>query len=116
MSALTYKGYIATLDYEEDTKSFFGRVVNTRDIITFHGASVADLQNEFQTSVDAHISFCEEQGINPSKPYSGRFVVRVDPNLHRRVEAATHVTGAKSMNAFVSEALERMVSEVENQK
>ncbi|MEM7761686.1 MAG: type II toxin-antitoxin system HicB family antitoxin, partial [Cyanobacteria bacterium P01_A01_bin.40] len=41
---MKYKGYEATIEYDEVDQIFFGRVINTRDIISFDGESVAELK------------------------------------------------------------------------
>ncbi len=65
---MKYKNYTATIEYDEETEWFIGRVNNVADVITFHGKSVDGLQREFAASVEAHLAFCAEQGIVPPKP------------------------------------------------
>jgi predicted HicB family RNase H-like nuclease len=98
--------YVARVEYDPETAKFFGRVVNTADVITFYGASVEDLQRELATSIEAHEAFCREQGIAPSKPYSGKFNVRMAPDQHAKVSAAAAAAG-QSMNSWVVDTLSR---------
>ena len=85
-------------------------VVNTRDIITFQGRTVKELRKALKDSIEDYLEFCAERGENPDKPLSGRFVVRIDPELHREVTIAA-VREGKSLNKWVAERLEREVSD-----
>lgn len=101
---MTYKGYVGDVEYDDDAKLFHGEVVNTRDVITFQGRSVDELERSFQESIDDYIAWCEEEGMEPEKPFSGRFNLRLPPDLHREVAIAAKRLN-KSMNAFVEDAI-----------
>jgi predicted HicB family RNase H-like nuclease len=79
-------------------------VLDLNDIITFSGNSVQDLKQSFKDSVDAYIEYCEENGEEPEKPFSGKFSVRIDPELHKAISRHASLTG-KSINTIVSEAI-----------
>jgi len=49
---MTYKGYEGVARFDEDAGTFTGEVINTRDVITFQGASVKELKRAFEESVD----------------------------------------------------------------
>ncbi|MFL5562032.1 MAG: type II toxin-antitoxin system HicB family antitoxin [Gemmatimonadaceae bacterium] len=51
---------------------------------------------------------CGERGEEPDKPYSGRFLVRIDPQLHRELAVAAARQG-NSLNAFVASALKDLL-------
>ena len=106
MSAMIYKGYEAVVEYDEAAELFHGEVVNLRDVITFQGRSVDELKSAFAGSVDDYLAFCKERGEEPEKPYSGQFVVRIDPPLHRALAGAARKAGT-SLNKWVATALER---------
>ena len=101
---MTYKGYDAAVKFDEDAGVFHGEVINTRDVITFQGKSVRELQKAFRESVVEYLRFCAERGEQPDKPYSGHFVVRVSPELHRELAVRAGREGL-SLNAFVQQAL-----------
>lgn len=104
--------YVATLEYDEDEHSFHGRVVNlARDGFDFWGRDVDELRAEFAASADVYESFCRERGKEPEKPFSGTFLVRATPDLHRAVSVAA-AREHKSVNAWVSEALKRAAEKV----
>jgi predicted HicB family RNase H-like nuclease len=67
---IEYKGYIGVFEYDPEEEEFHGRIVNLqRDGATFVGRSVEELKREMAASVDELIAFCEEQGIEPEKPF-----------------------------------------------
>lgn len=58
---MDYKGYEAVFNYDEEAKIFSGEVINTKDVITFQGESVVELEKAFHDSVDDYLEFCELQ-------------------------------------------------------
>lgn len=105
---MKYKGYVGRVEFDDEAEIFHGEVVNTRDVITFQGESVGELKKAFHESVEDYLAFCEARGEEPDKPFSGRFMTRVPPELHQRISAAAIVAG-KSLNAWVAEQLEAAV-------
>jgi len=101
---MEYKGYYAKVEFDDEANIFHGEVINLRDVITFEGATVDELKKAFQDSVDDYLEFCTKRGEDPDKPYSGRFVVRVEPELHKSIAIEARKKGA-SINSLVSEAL-----------
>lgn len=82
---MKYKGYEASIQFNEDANIFHGEVINTRDVITFQGTSVKELKKAFENSVEDYLAFCKERGEEPDKPFSGNLVVRIRPDLHRQL-------------------------------
>ena len=84
MSALAHKGYTAgPVEYDPDARIFHGEVLALRDVVTFQGRSVDEIERAFRDSVDDYLEFCAAEGDEPEKPYSGFFTVRTTPELHR---------------------------------
>lgn len=106
---IEYKGYIGKVEFDDEAAIFHGDVVNTRDVITFQGESVAELKKAFRQSIDDYLAFCADRGEEPDKPFSGQFVTRIPPDLHRRVNLAASRSG-KSVNAWVTDQLEAAVA------
>lgn len=105
---MEYKGYIGKVEFDHEAAIFHGEVINTRDVITFQGKSVSELTQAFHDSVDDYLAFCKERGEAPDKPFSGQFVTRISPELHRQINIAAAVSG-KSLNAWVTEQLQAAV-------
>jgi len=101
---MEYKGYIGLVAYDDQAKLFHGDVVNTRDVITFQGTSVDEIEKAFQDSVEDYLVWCQKDGVNPEKPYSGKFNLRLSPELHKEV-AVTAKKMKMSINSFVEKAL-----------
>ena len=80
------------------------QLVNIRDVVNFYGASVTELQEEFRNSMAAYLDVCREEGIEPDKPFSGRFNLRLPPELHRAIADASALEG-KSLNGWVMDVL-----------
>lgn len=108
---MEYKGYVGRVEYDAENDSFHGEVVDTRDVITFAGRSVDELHQAFKDSVDTYLDFCKECGKSPEKPFSGQFVARIDPDLHRQLATLAALAG-KSLNALVAEILSRAAQEL----
>ena len=101
---MQYKGYTGKVEYDADANILHGEVLGIRDVVTFQAKSVDELQKAFRESVDDYLAFCRERGEQPDKPSSGKFVVRIDPELHRKANIAAASAG-KSLNSLVAELL-----------
>ena len=101
---MKYKGYEALVSLDDDQGIFHGEVINIRDVITFQGQSVSELKQAFIESVEDYLEFCAQRGEETEKPFSGRFVVRIDPELHKQIYIKAKQEG-KSLNTWVSEKL-----------
>ena len=101
---MKYKDYEAAVDFDDELEMFHGSVVNTRDVITFYGKSVAELKREFRNSVDDYLKFCKERGEEPDRPLSGNLMVNISPSLHKRLYSTAKRNGT-SLNALIEEKL-----------
>jgi len=108
MNTITYKGYIAQIEPDLEDGILVGRVINTRDIIGFHGNTISEAIAGFHAVIEEYLEDCQKKGIEPNKPYSGRFNLRVPPHLHSEVATAAAKAG-KSLNQWVIDTLDRMV-------
>ena len=110
MNILEYKGYQGRFDYDPEADIFDGQVMNLTDIITFQGRSIDELKQAFEDSVEDYLEFCAEKGKTPEKPYSGRFNVRIAPELHQRIAVNAAREGV-SLNNWVAKTLSKVISE-----
>jgi predicted HicB family RNase H-like nuclease len=106
---LKYKEYVGNVEFDDEANIFHGEVINIKDVITFQGESVAELRQAFIDSVEDYLEFCKERGEEPEKPFSGKFVVRVKPELHQKLSLVAKKTG-KSLNAFIVDSLEQVTA------
>ena len=98
---LSYKNYIGHVEFDDESEIFYGEVINTSDVITFQGQSVDELKQAFIDSVDDYLEFCAERNEQPEKPFSGKFNLCLDPELHREAFLAAKRIG-KSLNQWVA--------------
>lgn len=106
MNTMMHKGYAARVEYSEDDGCFVGHIAGIRDVVGFHGDTVAGLRAAFQEAVDDYLETCEKLGQKPNRPYSGQFRLRLSPELHARAAMVAEMRG-KSLNAWVSEVIEQ---------
>jgi predicted HicB family RNase H-like nuclease len=102
---MQYKGYIASVEFDDAADIFHGEIINLRDVITFQGKSVEELRTAFQESVEDYLEFCHARNEEPEKPYSGKFSIRISPELHREISLKAK-KAKKSLDVWVSETLE----------
>ncbi|MCL2679270.1 MAG: type II toxin-antitoxin system HicB family antitoxin [Dehalococcoidia bacterium] len=102
--AMTHKGYVGTVEYNDEDDCLFGRIAGIRDIISFEGDSVAEIRKAFEEAVDDYLKHCAAVGKEPNKPYSGKFILRIDPALHAKIAAKAMASG-KSLNQYATDVL-----------
>lgn len=105
-SSMSYKGYVARIDYDDDDRIFTGRVAGILDGIGFHGETVDELRCAFHEAVEDYIETCAKVGKTPQKAFSGQVMFRVSPEVHRKAALAAELSG-KSLNQWAEEALDR---------
>jgi predicted HicB family RNase H-like nuclease len=106
MSSMTYRGYSARVEFDAEDRIFVGHLAGVRDIVGFHGASVAELEAAFHEAVDDYLAACKKLGQEPNKPFSGRIMLRLPPEVHARASARATVEGV-SFNQWAAKVLER---------
>jgi predicted HicB family RNase H-like nuclease len=102
---MNYKGYEAVVEYDDEAKILHGDVLHLNDVITFQAECTADLEQAFHDSVDDYLAFCEENHRKPEKPYSGKILLRISPDLHREIVYAAKKK-KESVNSFIAKAVE----------
>lgn len=103
---MSYKGYSARIDYDDEDGIFFGRIAGIRDGVGFHADSVAELREAFHEAVEDYLETCARIGKEPQKTYSGQVMFRVSPEVHRKAAVAAELAG-KSLNQWAEEVLSR---------
>lgn len=111
---MEYKGYIGKVEIDEEAGILHGEVINIRDVITFEGKTVEEVQQAFRDSVEDYLAFCAERGEEPEKPFSGKFVVRLPVELHRKAYVRARLAD-KSLNRWVKEVIESAVQDSHSQ-
>lgn len=109
---LKYKGYVGHVIYDDEGKIFHGELLGMRAVVTFQGTSVEEIESAFHDSVDDYLEWCEERNETPEKPFSGRFNLRIDPQLHAQLTLAAQAHGI-SLNNYIQTALNVYLAEKE---
>jgi len=101
---MNYKGYSGKADYDDEAEIFFGEVIGLRDVVTFRGTSVKELQKSFKDSIDDYLAFCKRMNKAPDIPASGKLILRIPPELHSYASVTAKAEG-KSLNSWVAEVV-----------
>lgn len=112
---MKYKGYNGQVNYDEEAKLFHGEVVGLRDVITFQGTSVDELEQAFKDSVDEYLDFCKELKRTPEKPFSGKLMLRLPPEIHERAAYEAKISGV-SLNSWIKQGIQQLLSASHKQK
>jgi len=106
---MKYKGYTGHVEYDDDAKIFHGEVLGIKDVVTFQGTTVDEIEQAFKDSVNDYLSFCKERGEAPERPFSGKFNLRIPPDLHAKLSIAAQFQG-ESLNSFITKTLRQSVA------
>ena len=107
-SILKHGSYTARVEYSAEDRTFFGKLDDITDLISFEGRTVEELENAFVAAVEDYVALCAATGKQPDKPFKGSFNVRMQPELHRQA-ALTSRERNMSLNQLVVEAVQRFV-------
>lgn len=105
MGMLKYKGYSGTVEYSEEDKCLYGKVIGmNKNSITYEGKTVEELNADFESGVDLYLESCKERGVKPQKPYSGSLNIRIPSEVHGNLALKAQRTG-RSINAIIKDLL-----------
>ena len=103
-NVMSYKGYLARVEYDDEDGIFTGRLAGIRDGVGFHADTVEGLRAAFHEAVEDYLATCAKLGREPQRAFSGQMMFRVNPEVHRRAVVAAELAG-KSLNAWAEEVL-----------
>jgi len=105
---LSYKGYTGSVEYSEEDEIFYGKIEFITDSVLYEGSSVEELKRNFQEAVEDYIEACSEIGKEPQKPFKGRILTRINPELHKKA-ALIALQKRISLNKFVEKAIQHEI-------
>jgi predicted HicB family RNase H-like nuclease len=108
---MTYQSYTGVVEFDDEARIFHREVIGLRDVITFQGRSVEELEVAMRDSVDFYLAWCAERGKSPDKPFSGKLSLRTTPEVHSRAAIAAARLGL-SLNKFLEKAIEDETAKV----
>ncbi len=97
-------GVKAVITYDPEISMFRGEFVGLNGSADFYATDVEGLKREGQASLKVFLDMCREDGVEPYKHYSGKFLVRIPPELHAEIAAAAEASGM-SLNQWVEKTL-----------
>lgn len=100
----------AAIQYDPDIEMFRGEFIGLNGGTDFYADNVDDLRQEGEKSLKAFMEFCCERGISPHKQYSGKFMLRLPPDIHAQACATASAQGI-SLNQLVTEAIEQKMQQ-----
>jgi len=105
MNVMTVDDYHATIEFDPDLDMFRGEILGLNGGADFYGKNPKELRAEFKRSLDVFLEACGEKGIEPKRHFSGKFNLRISPQLHEKLAIAAQARG-KSINALAQQALQ----------
>ena len=108
MNIMTLDGYNAKIEYDAELDVFRGEILGLSGGADFYGKNPQELREEFQISLRVFLDVCKEKKIEPRRNYSGKFNLRIPPDLHERLAIVAQAEG-KSINSLAQEALQKRV-------
>lgn len=110
ISIMEIDGYKAVIKYDPEIGLFRGEFLGLNGGADFYASSVEGLRKEGKKSLEVFLKMCAEDGVNPRRKFSGRFNLRISPDLHERIAALADTSG-KSINTWMIEALDHEASQ-----
>ena len=109
MNVMTVDAFNAKIEYDPELDMFRGEVLGLSGGADFYGKNPKELKAEFKKSLEVFLEVCREKGIEPRRSYSGKFNLRISPELHERLAIVAQAEG-KSINTVAQEALQQRVA------
>ena len=109
MNMMTLDGFSAKIEYDAELDVFRGEILGLSGGADFYGKNPKELRAEFKKSLQVFLEVCQEKGIEPRRNYSGKFNLRISPDLHEKLAIVAQAEG-KSINTLAQEALQQRVA------
>lgn len=109
INVMTIGGYEAVINYDPDIQMFRGEFLGLNGGADFYAKDVEGLRNEGGISLKVFLDACAEDGVDPRKPFSGKFSLRLDPTTHKAAAIAAAAHG-QSLNQWATEAIRQAAS------
>ena len=104
-NVLTYRGFQGSIEVSIEDDCMFGKILHVEDLVTYEGGTPGELKAAFENSVNEYLAFCEEQGVEPCKPFKGSLNVRLGQVRHAAAAKKSALLGV-SLNEYICNALD----------
>ncbi len=105
MNMMEINGYSAVVQYDPDIDMFRGEFTGLNGGADFYAKDIDGLRKEGEISLKVFLEMCREDGVDPRKEYSGKFNLRLSPQLHAAISTRAAADG-KSLNQWVADVLD----------
>jgi len=104
-----YKDYYGSVHFDEEDVIFHGKIEFIRALVSYEATTAKGLKKAFHDAVNDYLKLCQNEGIEPEKPFKGSLNIRLGAELHRQIAicAASHEV---SINRFIANTLENAIS------
>ncbi len=109
MNLMSLDGYNAKIEYDAEIDMFRGEILGLTGVADFYGKTPKTLRAELKKSLAVFLDVCREKGLEPRRNFSGKFNLRISPELHEKLAIAAQAEG-KSINTLAHEALAQRVA------
>ncbi len=109
MNVMNIDGYSAKIEYDPELDMFRGEILGLNGGADFYGKNPKELRAEFKKSLEVFLAVCKEKNLEPRRQFSGKFNLRISPELHEQLAIAAQAEG-KSINTLAQEALRERVA------
>ena len=104
MNMMEINNYRAMVQYDPEIEMFRGEFIGLNGGADFYANDIKGLKEEAKISLKVFLDMCEEDGVEPRKNYSGKFNIRISPELHADIVSVATSEG-KSLNQWVADTL-----------
>jgi predicted HicB family RNase H-like nuclease len=104
INQMTIDGVKAVVTYDSDIDMFRGEFLGLNGGADFYAKDAEGLKREGAISLKVFLEACQEDGVEPFKSYSGKFVLRIPPEDHAAISIAAIASG-KSLNQWAVDTL-----------
>ena len=104
MNIMEINDYRALIQYDPEIELFRGEFIGLNGGADFYASDIEGLKKEGAISLKVFLQMCIEEGVEPKKNYSGKFNIRIPPELHEDITNVA-ISEGKSLNQWVVETL-----------
>ena len=104
INQMTIDGVKAVITYDSDIDMFRGEFLGLNGGADFYAKDAEGLRREGAISLKVFLEASQEDGVEPFKSYSGKFVLRLPPEDHAAISIAASASG-KSLNQWAVDTL-----------
>ena len=105
-NVMVIDGQRAVIEYDPEIEMFRGEFVGLNGSADFYAKNITGLKHEGKASLKTFMQMCAEEGIDPLRKHSGRFVLRLDPKTHHTAAIASKAAGM-SLNQWIAQLIQK---------